>query len=68
MATPLQQVKLVHESTVLTCWVDKHVKVGDLITLRDIEHGKDEHRYLWTVLEVYENATRPEHGWHVGGM
>jgi hypothetical protein len=61
----MQQVKLQHENTWLTCWVDKHVKVGDIITLRD--HDDEQVSYLWTVREVHGGA-RPERGWHAGGL
>jgi hypothetical protein len=65
MATELMvQVKLTHGTTVLTCWLDKHVKVGDQVTLRN----SDAPEWQWDVVAVYERAMRPEHGWHVGGM
>lgn len=65
MATELLvQVKLQSDTTVLTCWVNRHVKAGDIVTLSN----SDDPFVRWVVMEVYEHATKPEHGWHVGGM
>ena len=66
MAELLQQVQLHSPSeggaTIRTCWVDKHVKLGDKITLKNSE---DPER-VWTVAMVF-GGRPPERGWHVGG-
>jgi hypothetical protein len=66
MATELlRQVRLrAGGNTELTCWVDKHVKVGNLITLKN----SDDPGELWTVMEVYDTGAPPERGWKVGGI
>jgi hypothetical protein len=62
----LQQVQLHSPSpggaTIRTCWVDKHVKLGDKITLKNSE----EPERLWSVAMVF-GGRPPERGWHVGG-
>ena len=66
-ALPLIQVQL-HApqeggTTVRTCYVDRHVKLGDTLTLKNSE---DPER-VWTVMVVFDTARPPERGWHVGG-
>jgi hypothetical protein len=63
MATETVQVRLRHGTTEMTCWVDKPVKVGDLLVLKDKEYPQ----LLWKVMEVY-GGTPPERGWKVGGL
>lgn len=63
-AEPLIQVKLRSGTCERTCWVDRHVKVGDMLTLKNSEDGS----VWWKVEDVYDHAVQPERGWHVGGM
>lgn len=60
------QVKLRDGTTVLTCWVDRVVKVGDRVTLK---HSENPDRW-WTVVTVSaETRERPPHQpWKVGGL
>jgi hypothetical protein len=58
------QVKLKSGDTELTCWVNKQVKKGDVITLKDSETPDRE----WTVLGVYKDFPQPQRGWKVGGI
>lgn len=63
MKTELAQVRLRRGTTEQTCWVDKPVKCGDHVTLRN----SDDPTWLWEVTEVY-GGTPPERGWTVGGL
>jgi hypothetical protein len=49
-----------------SCWVDRKVKAGDRVTLRDSE----EPERLWDVLSVGAPKLTSDinHGWHVGGL
>jgi hypothetical protein len=58
------QVKLESGESHLTCWVDKTVKEGDMITLKDWVDPTRE----WAVVRVYETTTPPQRGWKVGGL
>lgn len=68
MSELLQQVQLNSPceggATVRTCWVDRHVKLGDTLTLKNSE-APDR---VWEVAVVFSSTTPPERGWHVGGM
>jgi hypothetical protein len=55
-------VRLESGNTVLTCRVDKLVKTGDQITLKD-----DTGRW-WDVKEVYSAHDWFKHDWKVGGL
>jgi hypothetical protein len=55
--------------TVRQCWVDKHVAVGNEITLKN----SDEPQRRWTVKWVSAqgrtvNDLGKQRGWHVGGL
>lgn len=61
-------VTLKHGNTHRHCWVDKKVKVGNVITVKDDEPDKE-----WRVLYVSTQAKTytmlgEQRGWHVGGL
>jgi hypothetical protein len=58
-----QQVWLVSGSTERMCWVDKTVKLGDFITLKN----SDEPERQWLVTNLYTGVP-PERGWPAGGL
>jgi hypothetical protein len=58
------QARLRSGDTELTCWVDRSVRAGQMITLKDSENPDR----LWLVTEVSESAVPPERGWKVGGL
>lgn len=59
----MRQVFLKSENTVLTAWLDKDVKPGDMVTL------KHEPETLWDVVWVSENRdSLPDKTWKVGGL
>lgn len=64
MSTRDVQVRLRAGDTERTCWVDRSVRVGQLITLKD----SDQPDLLWQVLEVSTGTAPPERGWKVGGL
>ena len=62
-------VDLKSANTHRTCWVDKKVKPGDVITLKD----SDEPVRKWEVIWVGDvprttHALGNQRGWHVGGL
>ena len=60
------QVRLRDGSTGLTCWVDRAVKQGQVVTLKDYpEPGR-----RWLVERVYETrqGPPPRRAWKVGGL
>jgi hypothetical protein len=63
MKIDLVQVRLRRGVTEQTCWVDKPVRAGNLITLKN----SVEPEWLWEVTEVY-GGKPPERGWKVGGL
>jgi hypothetical protein len=64
MKVDIVQVKLRSGNSIRTCYVDRHVNVGDQLTLKN----SSEPDMLWTVDEVYQTAVPPERGWHAGGL
>lgn len=61
----MRQVKLQHNNTTLTCWVDKETKTGDRITLKNI----DAPDILWDVIWCGTPTDAiPNRGWKVGGL
>lgn len=58
------QVRLRSGDTEMTCWVDRSVRDGQMITLKDSENPDR----LWLVLEVSTTGTPPGRGWKVGGL
>jgi len=57
------QVGLKSGNTRLTCWVDKRVRPGNLVSLR---HEPD---VFWNVLWVSEkHEVLPDSKWKVGGL
>jgi hypothetical protein len=61
----MKQVVLKHGTTEMTCWVDKEVKPGDRITLKNC----DPPDVLWDVAWVGESDNEPpSRGWKVGGL
>lgn len=61
------QVELKSGDTVRTCYVDKLVKLGNQITLKDSEEPKR----LWTVTWIGEMVHKTHlntDGWKVGGL
>jgi hypothetical protein len=60
-------VTLKHGNTVRNCWVDQHVKVGDLITLKNSEEPDQEWRVMWRSEQARAKSVMGQ-GWHVGGL
>ncbi len=59
----MRQVKLKSGTTETTAWVDKEVRPGNTVTL------KDDPGTTWEVLWVSETEdAMPERGWRVGGI
>lgn len=58
------QVRLRAGDAERTCWVDRTVRAGQMITLKDSENPE----LLWLVTDVSTTATPPERGWKVGGI
>lgn len=60
------QVKLLQGDSVLTCWVDRDVKVGNWITLKNGPEG------LWSVYSVGEpvkaSSINSNRDYRVGGL
>ena len=62
-------VTLKHGSTVRNCWVDKQVKVGDIITLKNSEEPDCEWRVMWRSEQAKtREVLGQQSGWHVGGL
>lgn len=57
------RVHLESGTTHLDCWVDKKVKVGDQVTLKN----SDEPDRWWDVITIAE-GWRNESDWKVGGL
>jgi hypothetical protein len=58
------QVRLRSGTTERTCWVNKPVRAGQTITLKD----DDDPDRDWLVTEVSTGTEPPPRGWHVGGL
>lgn len=58
------QVEMCSGDMIRVAWVDRDVKAGDQLTLKNSE----EPGRLWKVLYVYKTGAPPERGWRVGGI
>jgi hypothetical protein len=51
------------------CWVDKHVRVGQFITLKDSDEPERLWEVTWASVEWKTKYTLGnQRGWHVGGL
>lgn len=61
-------VTLEDHHTVRHCWVNKFVRVGDHLTLKNSEEPKRWWEVTYVSDDVRTDQTLPGGGWHVGGL